>query len=629
MQRDDKLMADHLAEERKKEAERAAEVMKDYQVRALARRPLEAQWQLNLNFLCGNQFLSLAGEGELCPEEPAYEWEERQVYNHLAPIIETRLAKLSRMSPSISVRAQGAEESDLENAKFSSKLIKSVFQSHDVQSVIAEANRWSETCGTAFYKLTWNASGGKLLGRNEGLPVAEGDVGVSVCPPFEIYPEDLTAMKLEDQRSLIQAKVLPLSVIAETYGVQVGAEPVQVFDLSRIKNPKVAESGQAGGFATVLERYTRPNGTYPRGRLEIVCQDRMLYEGDLPYQNGANGERDFPFVMQVCLKQTGCFFGASVLERLIPVQRAYNAVRNRKLEFLNRVAAGVVAVEDGSVDLDSLTEEGLPPGKVVVYRQGSNPPAFLDPGGVPSEFNYEEERLLNEFISISGVSEVMRNSQVPSTVSSGVALQLLIEQDDTRLSITVQDIRTAVKKMGQQILRLFQQFAGEGRLLKIAGEEGEVETFYFRRSAVTADDVVLDTENELSETPAQRKSLVLDLFKLGLFHDADGKLSDRNRARLLEIFGYGNIESGQDLSLLQIGRARKENLIGIPEGAMPGEADDDRIHLDEHTRYQLSAEFDRLSPAAREKHLRHMAAHRERLAQKEAAAALAGAAPQG
>ena len=186
MQRDDKLMADHLAEERKKEAERAAEVMKDYQVRALARRPLEAQWQLNLNFLCGNQFLSLAGEGELCPEEPAYEWEERQVYNHLAPIIETRLAKLSRMSPSISVRAQGAEESDLENAKFSSKLIKSVFQSHDVQSVIAEANRWSETCGTAFYKLTWNASGGKLLGRNEGLPVAEGDVGVSVCPPFEI-----------------------------------------------------------------------------------------------------------------------------------------------------------------------------------------------------------------------------------------------------------------------------------------------------------------------------------------------------------------------------------------------------------------------------------------------------------
>lgn len=620
---EEKLMADHQAAERRKEAEKAADVIKDYQTRALARQPLEAQWQLNLNFVCGNQFLSLAGDGELCPDEPAYEWEERQVYNHLAPITETRLAKLSRMSPSISVRAQGSEESDLENAKFSSKVIRSVFQSHDVQSIIAEANRWSETCGTAFYKITWNASGEKLLGRAEGMPVSEGDVGISVCPPFEIYPEDLTAMKLEDQRSLIQAKVLPLSVIAETYGVQVAAEPVQTFDLNRVKNPKFAGSEQPGAFATVLERYTRPNKTYPRGRLEIVCQDRVLYEGDLPYKNGANGERDFPFVMQVCLRQTGCFFGASVLERLIPVQRAYNAVRNRKLEFLNRVAAGVVAVEDGSVDVDELSEEGLPPGKILVYRQGANPPAFLDPGGVPSEFNYEEERLLNEFISISGVSEVMRNSQVPSTVSSGVALQLLIEQDDTRLSITAQDIRTAVKKMGQQILRLFQQFAGEGRLFKVAGEDGEVEIFYFRRSAITSDDVVLDTENELSETPAQRKSLVLDLFKLGLFNDAEGKLSDRNRARLLEIFGYGNIESGQDLSLLQIGRARKENLIGIPKGIMPGEADDDRIHLDEHTRYQLSSEFDRLSPAGKQRHLNHMAAHRERLAAKEAAALLA------
>jgi hypothetical protein len=33
-------------------------------------------------------------------------------------------------------------------------------------------------------------------------------------------------------------------------------------------------------------------------------------------------------------------------------------------------------VEDGSVDVDDLCEEGLAPGKVLVYRQGSNAPAI-------------------------------------------------------------------------------------------------------------------------------------------------------------------------------------------------------------------------------------------------------------
>lgn len=96
----------------------------------------------------------------------------------------------------------------------------------------------------------------------------------------------------------------------------------------------------------------------------------------------------------------------SVVERIIPLQRAYNAVKNRKHEFLNRVSVGVMTVEDGSVDTDALAEEGLPPGKVIVYRQGSEPPRMLNAQSVPVDFTYEEERLSSEFITISGVSEI-------------------------------------------------------------------------------------------------------------------------------------------------------------------------------------------------------------------------------
>ena len=52
---------------------------------------------------------------------------------------------------------------------------------------------------------------------------------------------------------------------------------------------------------------------------------------------------------------------------------------------------GVITVEDGSVDTDDLAEEGLSPGKIIVYRQGTNPPSVMGTGNVPNDLTYEEE----------------------------------------------------------------------------------------------------------------------------------------------------------------------------------------------------------------------------------------------
>ena len=192
-----------------------------------------------------------------------------------------------------------------------------------------------------------------------------------------------------------------------------------------------------------------PPTLIPDGRLVIVAGDKLLFDGPLPYINRENGERGFPFVRQVSQNMAGCFWGMSIIDRLIPIQRSYNAVKNRKHEFLNRISMGVLTVEDGSVDVDNLQEEGLSPGKVLIYRQGSEPPKVMDSGSVPIEFTYEEERLINELMVISGTSELSRNSATPTNVTSGVALRLLIEQDDSRLASTADEIRFAIKEVAQ------------------------------------------------------------------------------------------------------------------------------------------------------------------------------------
>lgn len=94
-----------------------------------------------------------------------------------------------------------------------------------------------------------------------------------------------------------------------------------------------------------------------------------------------------------------------LVDMLVPFQRAYNAAKNRKMEFLNRYTMGILCVEDGSVDVDELETEGVTPGKVIIYRQGSVAPEFKLLDGDVYQFTKAEEdirddmdRICNEFI---------------------------------------------------------------------------------------------------------------------------------------------------------------------------------------------------------------------------------------
>lgn len=573
-----------------------SEVKEDFNRRREERRSLEQQWNLNVNYLSGNQYCEISPTGDVCEEEDYYYWQNRNVYNHIAPIIETRLAKLSRVRPNMSVRAAGREDSDLKAAKIASDILKATAGRVELDTVISKATLWSETLGTSFYKVMWNGEKGKLIGEIDGEAVKEGDVDVIAVSPYEIYPDSLFKEEISDLKSLIHARVMDVDDIYSVYGVKVSPSDVDVFSLSPVTKVSYGHqskvtAGVIHNAEIVIERYEKPSDEFPKGRIVTVAGDKVLNVCDLPYQNGTDGGREFPFIKQTCIQQAGMFFGTSIIERIIPLQRAYNAVKNRKHEFLNRISMGVVAVEDGSVDTDELSEEGLSPGKVIVYRQGSTPPQMISTGSVPIDFSYEEERLENEFITISGVSEISRNSKVPTTATSGVALQLLIEQDETRLSQTAENIRMAIKLMAKQIIRLFKQFAKTTRIMKIAGDGRKAEIFYYDSSDLNSDDVVFDTENELNSTPAQKKNSVFELLQSGILTDKDGRLSSRTKAKILEILGYGSFENGQDLTTLHINKASEENLAFLTSDVDVEEFDDHELHISEHTRYLLSGEI--------------------------------------
>lgn len=587
----------------------------DFYNRQEERRKLEKQWELDLEFLAGNQYCEISPRGEVEEEEKYYYWQNRGAFNHIAPIIDSRVAKLTKMKPIMSVKAAGAEESDVKNAKLATALVNSSYQRLSLGDVISKTTGWSESCGTGFYFIGWNPDAGKLLGEVDGKKVFEGDVVVESVSPFEIYPDSLCYENIESCESIIRARAMKTADVERLYGITVAGEDVKVFGVDKAATGKSIVHDSV----LVLEKYERPTADFPDGRLIVACEKTILYMGELPYVNGVEGRRGFPFVKQNSIDKAGCFFGMSMVERLIPVQKAYNAVKNRKQEFLNRLTMGVVAVEDGSVDTDELAEEGLSPGKIIVYRQGATPPALMGTGTMPTDLNREEDRLLNEFILLSGVSEFSRSTDVAAG-TSGVALQLLIEQEDARLNAVTENVRSAIRETAKQMIRLFKQFATSTRLLRTAGEQGKVELYYFNSSDLGSDDVVFDTENELSYTPAQKKSAVYELIDAGLLTDDTGKLSERTKAKLLEILGFGSIDNTLDIESLHINKADEENLSGFKKPIGVDEYDDHELHIAEHTRFLLSAESEgvRNNPETKENALEHLRAHKTMAAENAA-----------
>lgn len=609
-------MTDSNDKKAREEAELVAEVYADFKRRQEERRRLERGWQLNINFVNGNQYCDVNPLGEIEGDSGGYFWQQRRVFNYIAPTIDMRCCRLTGIRPKLAVRAASEDDDDRRSAKLASAILNAVCEDCDIDGALSKATAWSETCGTVFYKIIWDGYAGNEIGKTfDGASVKEGNVRISVVSPFEIYPDSLSEENLYNQPSIIHARAVPADDIFAAYGVRVEGRDIDEYSASRAgvsvfggtENGRELHSVKHG-YEVVIERYVRPNCQFPDGKLTIVAGGKLLFDGELPYLNGDGGTRTYPFVVQYCSPVAGSFFGACVVERLIPVQRAYNAVKNRKHEFLNRISMGTVAVEEGSVDTDELVEDGLAPGKVIVYRQGANPPEMLTLGSVPSEFMQEEERLEQEFYKISGTTDITQEAGAFTSVTSATGLQLIIEQDEARLNVCYEQIRSALKGIGRMLLRLYRQFASGVRLAKISGGNDALSSISFKGSDITGDDVVLEADSDINMTPARRRAVIYDMIDKGLFSDESGKISANVKGRLLKSLGYNGYTGGRDLDELHRQRCAEENdaLKGGKSVDVHG-YDDHKVHIEEHTAYLLT---EKLTPEQEERVCAHLNQHK-------------------
>lgn len=601
---------------------------KELEKRQKERRAVELQWNLNRNFLEGNQYCEInLVSGRVDQIEKFYEYEERGVYNQIAPIYETRLAKLKKVKPLPHVRPATSESNDLMAAKTSTYVAKGIEQKQRMNEKRAQMTAWAEICGCCFLKHVWNPNAGRLIGELDGQQIYEGDIEKIVVPSFEVYPKN-NHVRMDTMKDIVHVRAYDVDDIFDIWGVRVNGRKVDVYTLEHtnvgtggqymINSTYRVVPTQVDNSEYVIEYMCLPCRKFPKGIIILTAGDELLEAKEFAYFVGEDGKPGLPWEMQACIDNPGRFWPTSVIERLIPIQRAYNAARNRTQIALNRKVFNVLDIEDdGTVDFEQLEEEGLPPGTILRRGRGTRAAQFLRDGGSLNDFSVEVKQLEHEFERISGVSAFSSASFVPSGVESGAAMEKIREVDDSRLSLTAENINNAAVQSFKIDLRLYKQFAVGKRLLRYVGENNDVMLIEWQANDLQSEDIVVEREDALSQTPAQRKMMAIQLMQYGLFKpDVDPAL----RSKILELFELGNWEDVDNVEELHKSRAMRENkLIEQGQFAMPDEIDDHQLHIDIHTKYMLDIRFEKIkieSPETAYAFYEHLNMHKAIIAQQ-------------
>lgn len=629
----------------------ASFVNKEYKRRLEERQPFEQKWRMNIAYIEGYQYLvpGAVGTNQLMEAPALFWWEQRRVFNHIAPNIEVRIARLQKAMQIPKVAPSGNELEDIKRANVSNTLLKEIYYDSAIKRKMASIYQWLEATGTVLLKSTWNPNGGEsVIDPETGEEICEGNLDISIVPSFEALPDSPLNVEMEDVQSLIHARVYHIDDVKEMWGESVTAE---IDEVSRVMSGNggggqaasifgltdqfMGNTSPAKDHVVVKEYWERPGKKWKQGRLIIVVSDKVVYFGPLPYLNGINGTRSLPFVKCCCVVRPDCFWGKTIAERLIPVQQAYNALRNRKAEYLTHCSMGGWIAEEDSTDMDYLENDGGAPGAIILVRPGATHwPQRIENPPLPPAFETELAALLNEFAILSGVSEISRNSDAPTGVNSGVALDIMLEQDETRISHTVKNVEDLLNEAAGQWLRLSKQYVKGVRQLKAVGKNKVIDLVEWTGSDLDADDITIDSVSALTESPAQKRQMVFTLLQSGLFApDMDPAL----RSQILELIELGNWEMADDEDELQRAKADRENrqMVSMKATSIPGPDgqpltippmlpvnswDNHAIHVQRHDLFRLSVDFEiksQESPGLAQAMEYHVQAHRQSEAQAQ------------
>ena len=657
-----KLPEDGLNIEVFRESEEArklvAWVQSEWTKAKTARTQKQLQWFNNMSMFYGHHWVEQT-RGDFpdgyrdklfTPRKPYYH--QRKTINRIRSYVRWEMSKMLSSFPTVQAIPSSSEDEDQRAAFAAEQAWTSISEAKKLRQHMSRAMWWTIVTGNGFVKTHWDTT---CVDKVSGQM---GDIKYGHVTPFHLFVPDIREQDIEDQPFVINAYTKTVEwaeyyFAKELNGIKLApstSSANQILDEAYLNlgHTKTLDS------VIVYETWVKPGATklLPEGGVIVSIDDILIsvYREGFPY-----GHMMYPFTKFEHIP-TATFYADSPIVDLSQLQKEYNGLRSEISEAGRRMAKPQLIAPMGSIVPSKLTNE---PGLVIQYKPGMAPPQPLPLSPLPQYYLDQQDRILNDWIDISGEREVSRGSTPPG-VTSGTAISYLQEASNQYLTPQYQSIEAGIEKIATQTIELFVQYVDIPRKIRTIGADGAFDTMLLKGADVASGtDIRVESGSSFAKSKAAQEARVMDMFAVGI-------IDQPAAARMLELGGVQKIMDTLNvaerkaqrenikmkmLTLEDIEMARMEAMQEIMAGLPPEAMEDPNImaeiqnmpappvisvddfdihevHIETHNKFRMSQEYEILPDELKAQFAEHVAMHEQAIQQKMMAQMMMGVPPQ-
>lgn len=509
-------------------------VKRRFEVARSAKQSKLKTWATCLAFYVGEHYRNWSSEQRRMVQPakiPA--WRIMIADNQIPSILETVAAKLVRARQLPIALSNTTDEDDEAAAHAGTLLLSSWWQSHGMFGKELIANVQRILFGASFFHRYWDpyktaqiAVPDPITGKMTVRTAPVGDICCEVLSVFDVFPDPQESW--DDIGWCIIARKKPKSWFKDTFDVDLteASESNLVFD-TLLPETITATTQNTQGLpqdksVTLYVYYEKPTKAHPKGRTAFVAGEKLLYSGDLPLP-----DVKIPLSLFAFRYVPKTLWPAGLIENILDHQRYLNASMNALLHILRFFAfpkwlvPREARVPDGSFSTQ--------PNEMVPYDglAGVNAPVAISPPAVPNWVQQFPQMMRSSMGEVVGVHEVSR-AQAPAGVRSGVAIQLLQEQDDTKWGLVSALGKIGLEDLAKGVLTTAVAWWQEPRMVRQLGRGRTKEATALLASEIGDRDVLVDITEGVVDTKAAKQQRIQDYMNGQLFNPTVYPIPVRN-----------------------------------------------------------------------------------------------------
>ena len=631
-----------------KEAQQlVAWVQSEWQKAKTARTQKQLQWFHNMAMFYGHQWVEQTRgrfpedyrDKLFTPRKPYYH--QRKTINRTRSYVRWEMSKLLSSFPTAQAIPASSEDEDQRAAFAAEQAWTSISEAKKLRYHMSRAMWWTIITGNGFIKAHWDPyCKDKVSGQM-------GDIKFGHVTPFHLFVPDIREQDIEDQPFVINAYTKTVEWAEYYFAKELGG--IKLSPSTSAANQIIDEAylnlgnSKAPDSVIVYETWVKPGAhkLLPEGGVIITIDDVLvaLYRDGFPYNHGM-----YPFTKFEHIP-TATFYADSPIVDLSQLQKEYNSLRSEIAEAGRRMAKPQLIAPMGSIVPSKITNE---PGLVIQYKPGMQAPQPLPLQPLPQYYLDQQDRVLNDWIDISGEREVSRGDTPPG-VTSGTAISYLQEASNQYLTPQFQSLEQGIEKIATSTIELFVQYVDIPRKIRTVGADGAFDTMLLKGADVASGtDIRVEPGSSFAKSKAAQEARVMDMFAVGI-------IDQPTALKLLEVGGVQKVMDTLSvaerkaqrenikmkmLTVDQIEMARMEAIEEIMSQVPPEAMEDPQlmdeiqnmpappvipvddfdmheIHIETHNKFRMSQEYEILPDEVKQQFAMHVAEHERIIQQKQ------------